>query len=75
MFETAVIIILSALLALREVLHHKERKDMLDRLMARNFIEYKDNEKLEQNKLEPEKDETVDLVDAKKELYGEEELD
>jgi hypothetical protein len=72
MFETAVIIILSGLLALREVLHHKERKDMLDRLMARNFIEYKDNERMEKNNLEPEKDETVELVDAKDALYGEE---
>jgi len=72
MLETTVILILSGLLALREVLHHKERKDMLDRLMARNFIEYKDNERMEKNNLEPEKDETVELVDAKDALYGEE---
>ncbi len=45
---------------------------MLDRLMARNFIEYKDNANPEPNQVEPEKDNTVDLVDAKEELYGEE---
>ena len=73
MIEALVIITLSALLALREVLHHKERKDMLDRLMARNFTEYKDNERAEPNQLEPKPDETVELADAREELYGEEE--
>lgn len=73
MLEITAIVLLTALLALREVLHHKERKDMLDRLMARNYIEYKDNERPEENNLAPEKDETVELAEAKGELYGEEE--
>lgn len=74
MLEYLVIIILSGFLALREYLHFKERKDMLDRLMSRSFTEYKDNTNPEPNNLEPEKDGTIDLVEAKKELYGEEEL-
>lgn len=45
---------------------------MLDRLMSKTFVEYKDNAKLEENKLETEDDGTTELVDAKDELYGEE---
>lgn len=70
--EYFVITILSALLGVREYLHYKERKDMLDRLMARSFTEYKDNDKPEKNQLEPKDDGTVELDDAKNELYGEE---
>lgn len=70
--EILVIVIFAALLALREVIHYKERKDMLDRLMARSFTEYKDNEKPEENELTPKDDGTAELVDAKDELYGEE---
>jgi hypothetical protein len=69
-----VIIILSIFLGVREYLHFKERKDMLDRLMSRNFTEYKDNASPEPNNFKSEKDETVELSEAKKELYGEEEL-
>lgn len=72
MLETIVILLLFAILVLREVLHHKERTDMLDRLMARNYIEYKDNVKPEENQLEPENTELVELAEAKDELYGEE---
>jgi hypothetical protein len=72
MLEYLVIIILSGFLALREYLHFKERKDMLDRLMSRSFVEYKDNTNLEPNHTEEVKDETVELAEAKSELYGEE---
>lgn len=71
--EYIAIVLLSGLLAYREYLHHKERGDMLDRLMARNFTEFKDNANPEPNQLEDAKDETVELVEAKDELYGEEE--
>ena len=46
---------------------------MLDRLMSRSFTEYKDNVKPEPNQLDPKDDGTVELVEAKDELYGEEE--
>lgn len=72
MVETLTIIVLSTLLALREFLSYKERKDMLDRLMAKSFTEYKDNDKPEPNHLEPQKSDIVELVDAKEALYGEE---
>ena len=45
---------------------------MLDRLMSRSFVEYKDNTNLEPNHTEEVKDETVELAEAKSELYGEE---
>lgn len=47
---------------------------MLDRLMSKNFQEYKDNDKPEENKLEPEEDGLEELEDSKdKIIYGEEE--
>lgn len=48
-----------------------ERKDLYDRLMARNFDQYKDREGLEENQLEtvvdPE-DPITDLADARDEI-------
>ena len=75
MFEYTVIIILSGFLALREILHHKERKDMLDRLMARSFTEFKDNEKPVESNFKTKDDGTAELDDVKDEVYGEKELD
>lgn len=65
---------LVVLIAVREYITFKERKDMLDRLMSRTFEEYKDNSKPEENHLEPEDDGTESLEAAKgKIMYGEEE--
>lgn len=72
--EYAVIAALFIFTGIREYLNFKERKDMLDRLMSRNFTEYKDNEKPEKNQLEPEDDGLTDLEEAKNEMiYGQEE--
>jgi len=62
------------LLVVREYLSFKERKDMLDRLMSKNFQEYKDNTQLEENHLEPEPDGTSEIEESKQEIiYGKEE--
>lgn len=69
-----IIIGLIIFLGLREYLSHRERKDMLDRLMSKNFQEYKDNDKQEENHLEPEDDGLLDVEDAKEKIvYGQEE--
>lgn len=62
------------LLGLREYLSYRERRDMVDRLMSKNFQEYKDNTKPEENQLEPVDDGLKELDDAKQEIiYGKEE--
>lgn len=48
----------------------KERKDTLDRLMAKNLPEYKDNIKPEENVYSEEDDNLVDLEDAKEDLMA-----
>lgn len=37
------VVLLAAVLLIQEVLHHKERRELIDRLMARNLAEYKAN--------------------------------
>jgi hypothetical protein len=55
----------------KEVMYFKERKDILDRLMAKNLPEYKDNAKEEQNDYGKEDKNVVELEDAKDELMYE----
>lgn len=58
-------------LALCEILHFVERRDMLNRLMARDLTEYKAvTTKDEPNEVVDE-DETVSIEDAEEELSGE----
>lgn len=64
------IVILAALLAVREFIHYRERKDMLDRLMAKSLPEFKDNSKAEENKFEIDDDGTSYLEEVKQELNG-----
>lgn len=58
------------LLILREILSYRERNAMLDRLMAKSLPEYKDNQKMEENKLEPVNDGTVSLEEAEGEILN-----
>jgi len=61
-------------LAWRELLSYRERDKLVDRLMAKNLPEYKDNAAPEPNHVEPDPDESMDLDAAKEELmYGQEE--
>lgn len=57
-----------ALLLVREVLAYRERREMLDRLMAKNLPEYKDNHTPTPNQLDNEPDDSVPLEDAENDL-------
>lgn len=70
--EYLVITLLTTLLIVRDFLHFKERKEMLDRIMAKSFIEFKDNEPKPEPKEQKPVDNEVELDDAKEDLYGEE---
>lgn len=58
-------IILGIIILVQLAISYLERKDFNDRLMAKNFTEYKDNQvKDEPNKL-PEEDEGIPVEDAR----------
>lgn len=67
MLETLTILILTGLLIFKELSFGKERKDLLDRIMAKTFTEYKDNNEPEPNSFEQEDDGTEDIEFIKKE--------
>ena len=69
MIELVVIIALLLFIGIREYFTFKERKELLDRIMARNFTEYKDNVTLEPNE-EPKEDPTVEMEQAQEEVMG-----
>jgi len=70
----AIILALIAFLLVREVLAYRERRDMLDRLMAKNLPEYKDNQKEEPNEFEEEEDPDLLPIDqARDAIDGREE--
>ena len=50
------------------IINYIERRDMLDRLMARNLPEYKDNHAPEDNNVEDEADTTIPLEEAENEF-------
>lgn len=61
--------LLVLLLLIREGLHFLDRRDMLDRLMAKSLPEFKEQTQPEENKLdEPEPDFSVPIEDAEEEL-------
>lgn len=62
--------LLFILLLIREILSYRERHQMLDRLMAKSLPEYKDNSKVEENKLDPVDDGTVSLEEAEGDLLN-----
>lgn len=62
---------LLGVLLIREGMHFVERRDMLDRLMARSLPEYKDNTQPEDNQLEDESDDdSVPIEQAEQDLLG-----
>lgn len=71
--ELIIILALLIFIALREVMNFIERRDMLNRLMAKDYPEYKQLDDVTPNNLEPADDGTVDIEGARKDLYGEEE--
>lgn len=60
--------LLLALYAGREVLAYRERQTMLDRLMAKNLPEYKDNLTAEEPNEEDVQDETLPIEEAEGEV-------
>lgn len=56
----------------REFLAYRERKDFLDRLMAKDLPEYK-NETVEEPEPKEEPETVVELEDAQEEINGQEE--
>ena len=65
---------LMILMVVKEYFSYKANKDIYDRLMSRNFQEYKDNTQQEKNHLEPEEDGTSEIEDSKEDIiYGKEE--
>ena len=38
---TAVVYILCGIIAIQQIIHHYERKDLYDRIMSRTLVEYK----------------------------------
>lgn len=62
--------LLFILLLTREILSYRERNQMLDRLMAKSLPEYKDNSKVEENKLDPVDDGTVSIEEAEGEILN-----
>lgn len=62
--------LLFILLLTREILSYRERNQMLDRLMAKSLPEYKDNSKVEENKLDPVDDGTVSVEEAEGEILN-----
>jgi hypothetical protein len=72
--DIVIALALIALLVWREYLAYRERQSLVDRLMAKNLPEYKDNLAQEPNHVDPEPaNHVVDLEEARDLIYGEEE--
>jgi hypothetical protein len=50
--------------------NYRERKDLLDRIMAKSLVEYKDNQKPEENDFGKDDPNLVSLDEAKEEING-----
>jgi len=70
MLEPIVIIGLLILLLVREYLSFKERREMLDRLMAKDLSEFKDNQTVEENKFAPPDSGLEDVEQAQEEIIN-----
>lgn len=69
--ELLIVLTLSVLLIIHEIISYRERQSMLDRLMAKNLPEYKDNQTTQDNTIDEIEDDTVPLEDAEEEVVGE----
>lgn len=63
-------LILIAFIALREYQNSKERRDLCDRLMAKDLPEYKEAQTPEEPTLVEEDDETLPIEQAEEEIMG-----
>lgn len=71
MFEIFAFASLVALFGYREFNNSKERKDLLDRLMSRNFEQYTNlTEKPEENDIETYDTEVISLEEAREDLMS-----
>lgn len=72
--EYAIIILLVIAQGVREYFTQKERASLLDRIMSRDYTEFKATEKPEPNELDIPDDGTEELESAKEQIiYGKEE--
>lgn len=69
--ELLIVLTLSVLLIIHEIISYRERQSMLDRLMAKNLPEYKDNQTTQDNTIDEIEDDTIPLEDAEEEVVGE----
>ena len=67
-FMEITVIAISAVLIVKEFVHYKERYEMLDRLMAKNLPEFKDNVKEEENDYGKEDENLIDIEEAREEI-------
>lgn len=72
LFILALIALFSVLLVIREAMAYMERKEMLNRLMSKDYVEFKSFEKPEENTYTPDtQDDSIPLDEAKDKLLGE----
>lgn len=70
-FEIIAFISLVLLFGLREYLNHMERKDLLNRLMARNFEDYNNyTEKPEKNHFDEVDESLINLEEAREDIVS-----
>jgi O-methyltransferase involved in polyketide biosynthesis len=58
------------LLGLVIYLSMRERRELLDRIMAKSLPEFKDNQKLEENNFDDGSANYVDIAEAREEIEG-----
>ena len=68
--EFLIIILLLGIQVVYFVFSYRERRDLLDRIMAKNLEEYKDNIKPEENDFGKDDPNLIDLDEAKEEING-----
>jgi hypothetical protein len=70
LLTTALFLALLAFIVWREWSATQERTDLIDRLMAKNFPEYKDNRAPEPNHFEVKPTDVVDIEDGREDMIG-----
>jgi len=68
MIEYFALIAIVAVFCFREYTNYKERKNLMDRFMSRDYVEYKAFEKPEEEESEEKEKYYVDIEDAKEEI-------
>ena len=71
--EILIVLILTALLIVREYTTYKERQKLLDRIMSKDYSEFKAMETPEENKYDEDEEKSdVEIEDAKEVINAEE---